>query len=247
MALDNATPVLDERVLGSDPGQVGTRALDPSDELVDVSHVLLAASGLGQHGAVEGDVRCERQRFAGPLADSGIRVRRGRFPVVEQPRRQRHDIGQGAQHRVAEAGDDSPGAQQDGDVSDQAAGLVREDGHPADLAIIDDARPEQEDPVRVGHLVRVSEVPDDAGGLTEEPEREVLAVQVLGEDRGMEGHALPEKGRDLRRVAAFGGAGETMGHHDLSPVPIPVGRGRSSAVLAWRCRRSGGTRFPAAC
>jgi hypothetical protein len=50
---------------------------------VDVFHVLLAVGGLGQHGAVEGDVRCQREGPAGPLADAG--VRRGRLPDVEQP------------------------------------------------------------------------------------------------------------------------------------------------------------------
>src|SRR5262249_11780434 len=66
----------------------------------------------------------------------------------------------------------------------------------------------------------VGEVPDDAGGLAEEPQREVLAVQVLGEDRGVEGHVFREEGRDLRGVVAFRGAGERMCQHDGSPVPV---------------------------
>jgi hypothetical protein len=108
-------------------------------------------------------------------------------------------VGQGAEHRVTEAGDDSPGAEQDGDVADQAPGLVGEDGYPADLAVVDEA------------------FPDDAGGLAEEAEREVPAVQVLCEDRGVEGHVLCEEGRDLSGVAAFRSTGETMCHHDGFP------------------------------
>jgi hypothetical protein len=86
-------PVFGELVLGSETRQVCAHALDASDELMDVFHVLLAVCGLGQHGAVEGDVRRQRERPARPLADPCVRVWRRGLAFVQLSGSERHGVG----------------------------------------------------------------------------------------------------------------------------------------------------------
>src|SRR6202020_2351461 len=104
--------------------------------------------------------------------------------AIELPRRQRRDICQRSERRVSEGRGDRPGALQDGDVVDEATVLVGQNCCSQELAPVEHSSPEQDCPFVVAYLIGVFEIIDDAGSLGQEPEREVLAVEVRDRGRG---------------------------------------------------------------
>jgi len=151
--------------------------------------------------------------MAWPLADAGVRVRRGDFAVIELPGWQWHDIRQLAEYPVPEARGDSPGALQDSDVADEASSLVGQDCCSGDLAPGQDSLPEQDEPFVVAYLIGVFEIVDDAGSLGQVPERGFLAVQVRGQSWRVVSHVLGEQGGHRGAIAPFCRFGETVQTH----------------------------------
>src|ERR1700722_8639831 len=191
------------------------RAPDAVDEAVICLDVLAAMQGLGEHGAVERDVRCQGERAACPLArvSVSVGVGVGGTAIPELPGWQRHDAGQRGEYPVPEVRGHSPGSLQDGDVVDQSSRLAGQDRRPGELALIQDSVPEQDEPLIIAYLIGVFELIDDAGSRPEIPQRAFLAVQVFGQGWRVVGNVLGEESGHRGAIAPFGRLRETMRDH----------------------------------